>query len=103
MAGEKTLGALLSESSVMIGAMNANAADLRHLEGRKATIEANKTTLEALNQRQEALKAESQSVSAEIKRVSDEQRKELTLIRKGLTAVYGKTQKLLEFGIKIRG
>lgn len=102
MAGEKSLGALLSETAIMVEAMNANADDLAHLNGRKATIEANRVTLEVLRQRQSALKAQRKELSAEIKLVSSEQRKELTLIRKGLTAVYGHTQKLEEFGIKVK-
>jgi hypothetical protein len=103
MAGEKVLGALLTEASVMLKGLETNAADLAHLSARRTALQTLQVELTDLNQRQEAAKATLQQLSAQINAQQKTARTELRLLRKGVEAVYGDdAQKLEEFGIRVK-
>ena len=103
MAKEKVLGGFLTESDVMISALEANAADTAHLDSRKQTVATLRDELIELNKQQEAAKAQVQQLTAQIKANLKAARKELSLLRKGVQAIYGDdVEKLEEFGIKVK-
>ncbi len=103
MAGKKTLGALMTEIDVMLNGLNANAADLVHLAGRKTNLEGLRTQLVQYNQEQEAAQAQAQQATERLHAAMKSARKELKSLKNGVKAVYGEnTQKIEEFGARVR-
>jgi len=103
MAGEKVLGALLTEMDVMVNGLDAHAAELGHLDSRKAAVQTLRVEIVEVNQEQEMAKALTQELTADLRAKMKAARKELRLLRKGVQAMYGDdVQMLEEFGIKVK-
>lgn len=103
MTGEKLFGALIDEINKLLYATEANADDLKHLEGRQTDLTTLRDQLVTLSNQQKQLEAQRQAISQEIRLKSAQAKTQIRAIRNGAKAVYGdKAQKLEEFGVKVR-
>jgi predicted nucleic acid-binding Zn-ribbon protein len=104
MAGEKLFGALMDDINKLLHAVEANAEALNHLESRKTELTALRDQLVVLSNQQKQLEAQRQAISEEIRAKSEAAKAQMRALRNGAKAVYGdRTQKIEEFGVKVRG
>ncbi|HSG41060.1 MAG TPA: hypothetical protein VLE27_15590, partial [Thermoanaerobaculia bacterium] len=81
--------------------LEANTADLQHLEAHRARLAELLNRAQALSSQQAALTASKQEVSKELLGVIAEGRKLATFLRVGVRQHYGtRAEKLVEFGLQ---
>jgi hypothetical protein len=81
--------------------LEANAADLSHLESRRVRLAELFKLAQDLNSQQAALTASKQEVTKRLQEVLDEGRKIATFLRVGVKQHYGRrSEKVVEFGLR---
>ena len=101
MGNETTYSGVIGELTRIETALEANAADLPHLEGPRARLGSVLGSAKEVAQQQAALKADKQETSKRLRELIGEGRRLATGITRFLQQHYGnRSEKLAEFGLQ---
>jgi len=101
MGNETTYSGVMGGLGRFSAALNANAADLAHLEGARLHLAKIVTDIEGFTQQQAALTASKQEASKQVQRLLVEGRRVASGMTKFLQEHYGpRSEKLAEFGLQ---
>jgi hypothetical protein len=101
MGNETTYSGVIGELGRFSSALNANAADLAHMEGVRLHLEKIVTDIEGIARQQAAFTASKQEASQRLQKLLVEGRRVTSGMTKFLQEHYGtRSEKLAEFGLQ---
>jgi hypothetical protein len=101
MGNETTNSGVMGRLGRLSSALNANAADLVHLEGARLHLEKIVTDVDGIAQQQAALTASKQETSKQLQKLLVEGQRVASGMTKFLQEFYGtRSEKLAEFGLQ---